>query len=126
MRKPSAKKKKPVKTPTVRELVGKKCIIKCYLNKQKVQALWDTGSQVCTIDEVWKASHLPDVPLKDVAELVDPLNPLQIEAANGTDMPYIGWLEAAFKLAADDDELIIPILVLRGGQQVSNYRVYCH
>lgn len=105
------------KTPTVRELVGKKCIIRCYLHKQRVQALWDTGSQVCAIDEVWKASHLPDVPLKDVAELVDPLDPLQIEAANGTEMPYVGWLEASFKLAASDDELIIPILVLKGGQQ---------
>lgn len=65
----------PEKTPTVRELVGKKCIIRCYLHKQKVEALWDTSSQVCAIDEVWKASHLPDVPLRDVAELVDPLDP---------------------------------------------------
>lgn len=105
------------KTPTVRELVGKKCLIRCFLHRLKIQALWDTGSQVCAIDEVWKESHLPDVPLRDVAELIDPLDPLQIEAANGTEMPYIGWLEVSFKLTASDDELLIPMLVLKGNQQ---------
>ncbi|GAA6092353.1 uncharacterized protein LOC106567938 [Tachysurus ichikawai] len=103
----------PEKTPTVSELVGKKCVIRCFLNKQKTQALWDTGSQICAIDEVWKKSHLPDVPLRDVSELVDPLDPLQIEAANGTEMPYVGWLE----VTAGDDPLLIPMLVLKGKQQ---------
>lgn len=70
------------KTPTVRELVGKRCIIRCYVSKQKVQALWDTGSQVCAIEEIWKASYLPDVPLRDVTEFIDPLDSLRIEAAN--------------------------------------------
>lgn len=79
--------------------------------------LWDTGLQACAVDEVWKASHLPNAPLRNVAEFVDPLDPLQIEAANGTEMPYVGWLEASFKLAASDDEMIMPILVLKGGQQ---------
>lgn len=110
-------KRAPEKIPTVSELVGKKCVIWCFLHKQKTQALWDTGSQVCAIDEVWKNSHLPDVPLRDVSELVDPLDPLHIEAANGTEMPYVGWLEVSFKLTAGDDELRIPMLVLKGKQQ---------
>lgn len=107
----------PEKIPSVRELVGKKCIIRCFLHKQKIQALWDTGSQVCAIDEVWKESDLSDVPLRDIAELIDPLDPLQIEAANGTEMPYVGWLEVSFRLTASDDELLIPMLVLKGNQQ---------
>ena len=106
-----------MKTPTVRELVGKKCVIRCFLHKQRIQALWDTGSQICAIDEVWKESHLPDAKLRDVAELIDPLDPLHIEAANGTEMPYIGWLEVSFKLTANDEELLIPMLVLKGNQQ---------
>lgn len=61
----------PEKTSTVSELVGKKCVIWCFLHKQKIQALWDTGSQVCAVDEIWKNSHLPDFPLRDVSELVD-------------------------------------------------------
>ncbi|KAI3374922.1 hypothetical protein L3Q82_021061 [Scortum barcoo] len=84
---------------------------------KRIQALWDTGSQICAIDEVWKESNIPDVKLRDVAELFDPLDPLQIEAANGTEMPYVGWLEVSFKLTANDEELIIPMLVLKGSRQ---------
>lgn len=105
------------KTNTVRELVGKKCLIRCLLHKQKTQALWDTGSQVCAIDEVWKHNHLPDVPLREITELIDPHDPLQLEAANGTAMPYVGWLEVLFQLTASDDEWLIPVLVLKGQQQ---------
>ena len=97
--------------------MGKKCIIRCFLHKHKTQALWDTGSQVCAIDEIWKGSYLPDLPLRDIAELIDPIDPLQIEAANGTEMPYVGWLEVSFRLTASDDELLIPMLVLKGNQQ---------
>lgn len=32
-------------------------------------------------------------------------------------MPYVSQLEAPFKLAANNSELMIPILVLKGGQQ---------
>lgn len=105
------------KDQTVRELVGKKCIIKCFLNGLITQALWDTGSQICAIDEVWKENYLPDVQIRDVVELQDPLDPLHIEAANGTDMPYSGWLEVPFKLTTMDDELLIPVLVLKGNKQ---------
>ncbi len=35
----------------------------------------------------------PDVTLTDVAELVDPRDPLQVEAASGTEMPYVGGLK---------------------------------
>ena len=64
----------------------------CYLNKQRVQALWDTVSQVCASDELWKANHLPDVPLRDGAELIHQLDPLQTEAIKGAEMLYVGWL----------------------------------
>lgn len=104
-------------TNTVRELVGKKCLIRCFLHRQKTQALWDTGSQVCTIDEVWKHNHLPGVPLRDITELTDPHDPLQLEAANGTEMPYVGWLEVLFQLTGSDNEWLIPVLVLKGKQQ---------
>lgn len=107
----------PEKTERITELVGKKCLITCYLHKQKTQALWDTGSQICAIDEAWKVKHLPDVKLRDITEIIDPLEPLELEAANGTGMPYVGWIEVTFKLSTDANELLIPILVLKGKQQ---------
>lgn len=97
--------------------MGEKSLIRCFLHKQRIQALWDTGSEICAVDEVWKENHLPEVKLRDVAELVDPLDPLQVEAANGTEMPHTGWVEVSFKLTANDEKLLIPVLVLRGNQQ---------
>lgn len=103
--------------PTVIELVGKKCLIEAYLQGQRTRMLWDTGSQVCVIDEQWKAEHLPGIRLRNIAEIIDPLDPLQLEAANGTEMPYVGYVEVTFSLAADAKELHIPVLVLKGNQQ---------
>ncbi|KAL1268898.1 hypothetical protein QQF64_034261 [Cirrhinus molitorella] len=79
----------------VSELVGKKCLVNCYIQGQRTQVLWDTGSQVSAIDETWKADNLPDIWMRDIAEIVDPDNPLQIEAANGTEIPYVGWVEVS-------------------------------
>lgn len=102
---------------SVTALVGKKCIIHCYLQGKRTDVLWDTGSQICAIDEAWKAKHLPDVKLRNIAEIVDPLDPLQIEAANGTEIPYIGWVELTFKLSVNAEEIQIPVLIVRGHQQ---------
>lgn len=50
----------------------------------------------------------------DVADLCPRINiNIYIEAANGTDMPCTGWLEVTFKLTVMDDELLIPVLVLK-------------
>jgi len=106
-----------MKLPSVRQLVGRKCLIRCFLDNNRVEALWDSGSQVCTIDESWKDTNLPKVPLRKVSELIDPDEPLHLEAANGTDMPYVGWVEIPFKLTASDSELLVPVLVLKGCQQ---------
>lgn len=97
--------------------MGKKCLINCYLQGKKTQVLWDTGSQVSAIDEVWKADNLPNVKLRDRAEIIDPNDPLQIEAANGTEMPYVGWVEVTFRLADGTEEFHVPMLVMKGSQQ---------
>lgn len=102
---------------TVTELVGKKCLVHCYLQGNKTEVLWDTGSQVSAIDEVWKTNYLPNIKLRDIAEIVDSNDPLQVEAANGTEMPYVGWIEVTFRLEGAADEFHVPMLVMRGSQQ---------
>uniref|UniRef100_A0A8C9XDB9 MYND-type domain-containing protein n=1 Tax=Sander lucioperca TaxID=283035 RepID=A0A8C9XDB9_SANLU len=64
-------------------LVGKQCIVECYIQGHKTCALWDTGSQVCIVDEKWKRRHFPREKLKDVSELLDASDGLKITAANG-------------------------------------------
>ncbi len=34
----------------VTSLIGKQCLVTCYLQGHKTDALWDKGSQVCIVD----------------------------------------------------------------------------
>lgn len=45
-----------------------------------------------------------------MSELIDQNEPLHLEAANVTDMPYVGWVEIPFKLTAKDSELLLYLL----------------
>lgn len=101
----------------VTSLVGRQCLVECYLHGQQFQALWDTGSQVCVIDEVWKEKYLPEVPLRDVSNILEAPNTLNLVAANGIELPYIGYVEVKFRLSSQKShqtELVIPMLVARG------------
>lgn len=112
---------KPLKSnkPTCAALVGKQCLVQCYIQGLLVDALWDTGSQVCIVSETWKDYHLPNVRLRDISEAIEAPEELRLVAANGQDIPYIGWIEVTFGLVSDktkDSELTIPVLVMRGRQ----------
>ncbi|KAL1249455.1 hypothetical protein QQF64_020460 [Cirrhinus molitorella] len=101
----------------VTSLVGRQCLIECYLHGHRVQALWDKGSQVCVIDELWKQEYLSDVPLRDVSNILEAPSTLNLIAANGIDMPFIGYVEVTFRLVSPTShhtELVIPILVAKG------------
>lgn len=101
----------------VTSLVGRQCLVECFLDGHRLQALWDSGSQVSIIDERWKEEYLPHTKIRDVAELMDSSEPLTLTAANGTNMPYLGWIETTFQLATGTDKtkkLIIPMLVMKG------------
>ena len=58
------------------------CMVDCFIGGQRCQALWDTGSQVTLIDKQWKDSNLPHSPLRDVSEVLDMPEPLELVAAN--------------------------------------------
>ncbi|KAL6485753.1 hypothetical protein MHYP_G00051450 [Metynnis hypsauchen] len=102
---------------SVTSLVGRQCLVECYLQGRKCEALWDTGSQVCIIDEYWKNKHLPAAALRDVTDAVEAPDALKLVTANGSSLPYVGWLEISFKLASfgtSTTELLIPVLVMQG------------
>ncbi len=98
-------------------LAGRQCLVECFLHGHQIQALWDTGSQVCVICELWKQEYLPEVPLRDVSDILESPNTLNLVVANGIDMPYIGYVEVTFSLPSQTPhhtELVIPILVASG------------
>ena len=105
------------KKAQVAPLVGKKYLIDCQIQGQEVQALWDSGSQVTIIDELWKEEHLPRTRLRNISEILDRESPLDIVAANGENMPYVGWVEVTFSLAsggAPTTTVNVPTLVMKG------------
>ena len=95
-------------------------MVKCLIQGKEVEALWDTGSQVCVESRKWEQAHLLLEVLKNVEELLGAGEELNLEAMNGTDIPFDGWIEVRFKLAGDDttvDELTVPVLVGRKEQE---------
>ena len=52
---------------------------------------------------------MPDVPIRNISELVD--IELNLTAANGTTIPYKGWVELKFRLPSPESELLVPFLV---------------
>ena len=69
-------------------LVGKRCLVNCQFNGKPVKALWDTGSQVSVISEVFVRQNFPEVQIHDILELLQ--TDLKLTAANGSDIPYHG------------------------------------
>ena len=87
---------------------------------KEVEALWDTGSQVCVVSRKWQQSNLPVEVLRNIEELLGIGEELNLDAMNGTDIPFDGWIEVRFKLAGDvtiADEQTVAILVGRKEQE---------
>ncbi|KAL2089169.1 hypothetical protein ACEWY4_016068 [Coilia grayii] len=94
-------------------LIGEKCMVNCYIQGVKTQALWDTGSQVCLISEAWRKKYIPKVRVRDTEELLGP-GALVGKAVNQTDIPFQGWVEVKFQLEpcqAPQLMLQVPMLV---------------
>lgn len=73
-------------------------------------SLIDTGSQICTLSHSFYKKHLPHIELKSL----DPL--LQVTAAGGQRLPYIGIVEVSIRFGrhinGTDHEYHVPVLVV--------------
>lgn len=69
-------------------LVGERCIINCYLNDQKVKALWDTGAQVSLINSKYVKENFPNTEVRPLDTL------LHVTAANGSEIPFTALLNS--------------------------------
>jgi transposase InsO family protein len=91
----------------------------------KTQALWDTGAQVTIIPADWRATHLPQAKLRPLCELLGGTD-LNLTAANGSPIPYDGWLNVSFSLMTGlNHEIRVPVLVTRAtsGVPIIGYNV---
>lgn len=94
-------------------MIGKKYTITCQLDGVKTRALWDTGSQVCLINEKWRQQNIPHTTVRSISEILGPAT-LDGRAVNQTPIPFSGWVEVKFKLPTEEAtqlELLVPVLV---------------
>ena len=84
----------------------------CFLNGRQLEVLWDTGAQVSIMTNDFLNAKFPDVKKRDIRELLD--SPWEINAANGTAIPYTGWAELEFRLLSSGREettVMVPFLI---------------
>jgi len=82
------------------------------MNNVQTEALWDTGAQVSIVSKDWIAENLPTAESRQMDELLNDKG-LDLKAANGTEIPYEGWIEVSFKLMTSDDKhgMSVPFLI---------------
>ena len=92
-------------------LVGNRCSISCQLNGKMVEALWDTGSHVSICSEAFLIENFRDTEIRDISDLISAN--LNLSAANGSAIPYQGWVELEFQVAPKAETLDIPFLIAK-------------
>ena len=110
----------PIHSPTYSKrqrnmikLVGRKCLVVCNFNKHPTTALWDTGAQVSLVSQEWLDNNLPDIPIRPLKEVLEG-EPLKLSAANGSIIPYSGWVEVGLHVPGEEQTtptLQVPLLV---------------
>ena len=106
----------PKRRTELLSLIGKKYVITCLIDDIETKALWDTGSQVCLINETWRQQNIPHAAVRNLAEILG-TDRLDGRAVNQTPIPFSGWVEVTFKLPSNSTkqlELSVPVLVADG------------
>ena len=102
----------PTQHAKVVNLVGRKCTVKFLLNDSEVTALWDTGAQVSIMTKGMLGEKLPGTVVRDISELINV--GLDLMAANGTKIPFIGWADVRVQLPSSTEEKLevhVPFLI---------------
>lgn len=92
-------------------------MITCRLNGIQAQMLLDSGAQVSIIGREWLRKNLPTVQIQSLETLIADKQ-LNVTAANGTAVPFEGWIEILLEITSAKHGSIaiyVPMLV---GQEV--------
>ena len=99
------------------DLIGRKCLVDCYVDGLRVDAWWDTASMVTIVSKKWVIEYFPENKLCNIGDLLDG-GDLKLRAANGGNIDYCGWISLRFRLyteSGEGKELIVPTLVAKDG-----------
>lgn len=75
-------------------LVGQKCTANVTVAGVLCNCLLDSGSQVTTVSSSFYQAHLSEHP-------IHPITGLDVEAASGQNVPYLGYVELSLKFPKD-------------------------
>ena len=102
----------PKQWAKVARLIGNKCLISCILSGKQANALFDTGAQVSVASKPWLEANLPDYMLHDISDLLLDQK-LDLKAANGTEIKYMGWTSIEFRLSnsCEENKITVPFRV---------------
>ena len=104
----------PKQQARVTKLVGRKCTVCCQLNDVQTEALWDTGAQVSIIPEYIVNRDFAHIQVREIKEFIGNESQLNLVTANGSTMPYKGWVELNFRLLKTSENygsITVPFLV---------------
>ncbi|KAJ8368691.1 hypothetical protein SKAU_G00087190 [Synaphobranchus kaupii] len=91
----------------VAQLIGKRCLVSCAINRVPVQMIFDSGAQVTIVGRDWVGKELPNVKIQPLETL---LADLEVTAANGTEVPFDGWIDVTLEIeVADVKPLTCPL-----------------
>ena len=94
------------------DLVGKKPKIQCWLDDQKNEMLWDSGSQVTLVDRLWLNMKYPGKEIQSVSQFMDGrFKDFKLSAANSTEIKYDGVVVMDFGLKQGKVAFEVPVLV---------------
>ena len=116
----------PARQAQVARLVGNKCSVRCRFNDEAITALWDTGAQVSIISEEFLNNHFPTASAREMTELLGANGKVNLQAANGSLIPYSGWVEMKVRLEGKDNkEIVVPFLItdINIGPPIIGYNV---
>ena len=97
----------------IAKLIGKKCTVSCLINEKPTDALWDTGSQPGLVGHRWLKENFPEIPIRDVCDLLDPDENLVLTAANNEEVDFLGYAELMFKISHSSTPILVPFLVAK-------------
>lgn len=95
------------------QLIGKRCLVTCTLNGAPIEMLLDSGAQVTMVGKTWMQRALPDVLIQPLKTLISD-QPLEISAANGTEVPFEGWADVTLEIKSVNHghaTIQVPVLV---------------
>eukprot|EP00794_Sanderia_malayensis_P006740 gene6740-7500_t len=96
----------------IAKLIGEKCVMECTLDNIAMTVLLDTGAQVSIISNSVLHDVFPDTKISDVSNILGVSQTLDLTTANGSDLPYVGFVTLVFALpGASTDTIQVPFLV---------------